>query len=298
MTVTNAKPTETTTSGPSTGFDIAALFSGAKPAPTGDQGQPNGDDAPQPESEITIGADEQPGGDPLETGAGEDETETVTVYQFGGTDYTEEQISEALKHSSTYERYNQSVAPVIDSIKQFTNQAAQFQAMAVTETDNQIKELTAALQSGQLNAQDYQLTHQALTNAQSRKVVLQNVADQVEAKRVQALSNARRQNAQQTATALVRMGWNQEQMQMAQGVAKGAMTMDQFADVVSPAFMEILRDAAQFRATRDAAAAKLKQQGQKVVKTQRKQTVADAPKGSNKPKPGDSAWMGKLWEKK
>ena len=294
MTTQNVQ-TSPNASGSASGFDVAALFRDPAKAAPAHQSSENSGESPLPEPEITVSEHDEPGGEQNAPGAGEGET--VSVFQFGGADYTEEQVNEALQHAQTYARYNQSIAPVVENIKQFTHQAAQFQAMAVTETDNQIKELTAALQSGQLNAQDYQLTHQALQGAQLRKAQLNQAGQVVEQKRQQALLNARRANAQQVATTLARNGWTHEQMTAAQEVAKGVMNMEQFADVVSPAFMELLRDAGAYRAQRAQAAAKIQEQGKKVVKTSKTTTQAAPPKVNGAPKAGSSEWMSNLWSK-
>lgn len=294
MTVTNE--ISANASSQSTGFDVAALFRSADQNPQGDKGAADSSQTPLTEPETAIGTDDADGGAELQDGAGEGEA--VNVWQFGGADYNEEQITAALKHSAQYERFNQSVAPVVENIKQFSTQAAQFQAMAVTETEKQITELTAALQSGQLNAQDYQLAHQALTAAQTRKGLLEQAAQQVEAKRVQALNNARRANAQQVAATLARNGWTHEAMTQAQAIAQGAMTSEQFADVVSPAFMELLRDAAAYRAQRATAAAKLQQQQSKAVRTTRKVSTAAAPKVTTSPAQGSDEWINGLWGRK
>lgn len=288
--MTAANETATNVSGKPAAFDPSALFRDPTETPPVVESDEEGGEPAQPEPEATAT-------DPGETspgdagGAGEGES----VYQFDGNEYTAEQVAAALKHQTTNEAFSQSIAPLVDNIKQFSEQAQRFQAMAVTETDRQIDELTRALASGQLNAQDYQLAHQQLTQAQTRKGMLEQAAQQTEQKRQQALANARRQNAANVATQLVKKGWTTQNMQQAQAVVQGVMTMDQFADVVNPAFMEILRDAYTYRAQREQAASKLQSQTKKAVKTGKGATPANPPKVKESAKAGSAEWMQSLW---
>ncbi|GDX06349.1 hypothetical protein [Buttiauxella sp. A111] len=288
MTVQNDN--QPNVSSQSTAFDVAALFRDATPAPEVNEGDENRSEAQQPDktTDDASQSDLSPG-DESSAGNGE------SIYQFDGAEYTAEQVTAALKHHNTNEAFSQSIAPLVDNIKQFHDQAARFQAMAVTETDKQIEELQRALASGQLNAQDYQLAHQSLQQAQTRKGMLEAAAQQTEAKRQQALSNARRQNAANVATQLVKRGWTADNMKQAQGIVQGVMNMDQFADVVSPAFMEILKDAYAYRSQRETAAAKLQQQTKKVIKTGKGTTAATPPKVKETAQAGSSEWMQSLW---
>lgn len=270
-------------------FNFDALFSTAEPTPKDNESD---EDSGNPSLEISEDGDVTTSDDGDQDAGTNEQSD---VYRFGDADYTQEQITEALKHAGTFSRFNQSIAPLVDNIKQFHDHASRFQAMAVTETERQIDELQKALASGQLSAQDYQLAHQALQSAQTRKGMLEAAGEQVNQKRIQALNNARRHNAAQVATNLVKAGWSHEQMTQAQSVAKGAMTMDQFADIVSPAFMEILRDAFELRSQKAAAAAKLQQQGQRVVKVKKPTTSATPPRTKKPVETGSPEWINGLW---
>jgi hypothetical protein len=274
---------------PSTGFNPTSVFFPPEQAAPVEQSQQDGGEAPLERAELdTITA-------PLDSVEDETSLNTGDEWEFNGGKFTTDEISEALKQRETFTTFNASITPLVQNIKAFGDHAARFQAMAVTETDKQITELTQALNSGQLNAADYQRHHQALQAAQVRKGTLEEAGRQVDAQRLEALNNARRHNANQTATTLAKAGWTGAQMNAAQGMAKGIMTMEQFADVVSPGFMEILRDAYELRTQKANAAARLKDKVTKVVKTpqQRQQTPAPAKKGGDM---GSSDWMQKnIW---
>lgn len=276
---------ETTNNAPGnpTGFNPTTLFFPAEPAAEIVESVEDGADASSEQSaaaSVTITDD-----------GGQDAGTTQSAWSFNGTEYTEEQISEALKHAEMFSRFNQTISPLVTNIKGFGDQAAKFQAMAVTECDNQITELKRALTSGQLNAQEYQLAHQQLMQAETRKGMLEQAGKQVEEQRRQALNNARRHNAGQVAAALAKNGWTPDKMKAAQSVAMGVMSMDAFADVVSPALMEVLHDAYELRSQRAAAAAKLQDKARKVVRTGKPSTAVTPPPQKKVAKAGDSDWM-------
>ncbi|MGB7801010.1 hypothetical protein [Buttiauxella sp.] len=279
----------TTTSSPSTGFNPGSLFFPNDAAPKDSQ-------SPEISGGASLTVTEDDGNaaplDGIETTPGTESS--ADEWEFNGGKFTADQISEALKHQETFTRFNTSITPLVQNIKSFGDHAARFQAMAVTETDKQIQELRTALNSGQLNAADYQRAHQSLQMAETRKGMLEEAGKQVDAQRTEALNNARRHNASQTATNLVKQGWTVEQMNQAQSVVKGVMSMEAFADNVSPAFMEILRDAYELRSQKAAAAAKLQDKVRKVTKTPQQRQQAPAPaKGANM---GSSDWMKKnIW---
>lgn len=276
---------ETTNNAPGnpTGFNPSALFFPSEPAAEIVESVEDGADT-SPEQPETTGITITDDGE-------QDAGTTPTAWNFNGTEYTEEQVSEALKHAEMFNRFNQSISPLVTNIKGFGDQAAKFQAMAVTECDNQITELKRALTSGQLNAQEYQLAHQHLMQAETRKGMLEQAGKQVEEQRRQALNNARRHNAGQVATTLAKNGWTPEKMKAAQSVAMGIMSMDAFADVVSPALMEVLHDAYELRSQRAAAAAKLQDKARKVVRTGKPSTSVTPPAPKKVTKAGDSDWM-------
>lgn len=276
---------ETTNNAPGStpGFNPTSLFFPTEPAAEIVESVEDGADAPleQPAAASIAVPDD----------GGQDAGATQSAWSFNGTEYTEEQISEALKHAEMFNRFNQTISPLVTNIKGFGDQAAKFQAMAVTECDNQITELKRALTSGQLNAQEYQLAHQQLMQAETRKGMLEQAGKQVEEQRRQALNNARRHNAGQVAAALAKNGWTPDKMKAAQSVAMGVMSMDAFADVVSPALMEVLHDAYELRSQRAAAAAKLQDKARKVVRTGKPSTAVTPPPQKKVAKAGDSDWM-------
>lgn len=273
-----------------TGFNPTALFFPQDTAPTSvDESEQKGGETPPTITEPAT-LDAPLDGDPAASVA------TGTFWKLGDVEYSEEQVNNALTHSATFERFNQSIAPLVQNIKGFGDQAARFQAMAVTECDNQIAELTKELQSGRLDAQQYQLAHQALTSAELRKASLIAAGDQVTQQRQQALQNTRRHNLGQVATNLARAGWSLDKMKNAQGLAMSAgMSFDSFADVANPALMEIFHDAYEYRAQREAAAQRLKKEGKKVVRAHAAAPAAVQP-ATKKGTMGDSDWMSKnIW---
>lgn len=244
-------------------IDFEAMFYGAgkegATETTANEGDEGGTGAPVSGAETAAELAPDLSGED----AGNTEPEQWT---FNGATYDETQVSDALKHRETYERFNQSITPLIENIKAFGQVAERQQVMAKTETENQITELRQRLQTPGLSAADYQQTHQALQSAEWRMNVLDQAAANETQKRNEALVNARRHNATQVAATLARSGWNGEQMTQAQSILQGVMKPDQFADVVSVGFMEILRDAYAFRAGREKTAAALKDKARKAVK--------------------------------
>lgn len=267
------------------GFDIGAAFFGAaeeKPQPKGDEDggeTPLGDATPEdelpPDDGDEITGDPEPG-------------ESVEVWEFNGAEYTADQVSDALKHRETFERFNTSITPLVENIKQFGETAERLQIMAVTECEKQIEEIKKQLPK--LQGRDYQLAHQALQQAETRKEVLNAAANQEAQQRKQALNNARTHNARQVATNLVKSGWTKEHMNQAQALAQSVMSPEQFADSLSPGFMEILRDAAELRAQKQRAADKLQDKARKAVRvnSQRPQSTTTKKKTV---KAGDPDWM-------
>lgn len=281
---------ETTTNnapGDAGGFDVSAAFFGTpakeqKPESDENSAEPSLTESEDATDDITDDS-EQDAGNPGE-GEGQE------VWQLDGQEFTADQVSEALKHRQTFERFNQSIAPLIDNIKAFGEVATRIKVMGVTETENQIAELNRALESGKLNAQDYQEAHRMLTRALKRKETLEAAADQEEARRKQALQDAHTHNARLVATALVKKGWNKEQIAQVQQLAQQNMRPEQFQEALSVGFMEILRDAYELRAQREAAAAKLRGKAQKVLKVGGKPAAA-TPAKIKKSKAGDSDWI-------
>lgn len=278
--------------GSGSGFDVSAAFFGTateKPQPQGDE---NGGES-SPELIDPEGDDDDitNGGNPP---AGDDEPgEAVEVWQFNGEEYTAEQVSAALKNNSTFERFNQSIAPLVENIKTYGETAERLRVLGTTECENQISELNKALASGRLNAKEYQEAHQLLTKAQGRKEVLEQAAAQEAQRRKQALEQAQVHNVRQVTSALVKSGWSKADMDTAQALAQqSGMTKEQFTGSLSVGFMEILRDAAELRAQKGKAAAALRDKAQKAIKIGGKAAPAAVQK-VKKSKAGDSDWMAK-----
>lgn len=273
--------------GDSTGFDVGAAFFGIPATPEDHESDKSGAGAQSEESEDAAVDITDDGGE----AEGDNEPgEEVEVWEFNGAQFTADQVSDALKHRETFERFNQSIAPLVDNIKAFGETAERMKVMAVTECERQIAELKKALGSGQLDSRQYQQAHQQLTAAESRKQVLEQAAEQEANQRKQALINARTHNARQVATNLVKSGWTKEQMNQAQALAQQCMTHDQFADSLSPGFMEILRDAAELRAQKAKVAEALQDKARKAVKVGSGAPAATTTK-KKVAKAGDPDWM-------
>ncbi|MGG8042474.1 hypothetical protein PGO05_03560 [Klebsiella aerogenes] len=271
-------------------FDVGAAFFGSEAKEPDPQSPESGDgtlpeitDPEEPESDISSDDSGEAEGD---SGT----SEAVEVWEFNGSEFTAEQVSDALKHRETFERFNTSITPLIDNIKNFGQTAERMQAMAVTETEKQIAELKQRLNSGRLDSREYQQTHQMLQNAETRMSMLEEAAGQEMRQRQQALNNARTHNARQVATNLVKAGWTKQQMDEAQSVVQGIMKPEQFADIVSPEFMSILRDAAELRRNKADAAAKLQGKVTKAVRVNGKKEQA-APAKAQKIKVGSPEWI-------
>ncbi|MGK3630379.1 hypothetical protein ACSLOU_00530 [Enterobacter cloacae] len=282
-TITNNAP------GDAGGFDVSAAFFGTpakEQEPEGGEGGAEPSPA-EPEDAADDSADDG-GQDEGNPGEGEGQE----VWQLDGQEFTADQVSEALKHRQTFERFNQSITPLIDNIKAFGEVAQRIKVIGITETENQITELNRALASGRLNAQEYQEAHQMLTKALGRKETLEAAAKQEEARRQEALKQAHTHNARLVATELVKKGWSKENISQVQQLAQQNMKPEQFQEALSVGFMEILRDAFELRAQKEAAAAKLRGKAQKVLKVGGKPAQA-APAKVKKSKAGDSEWMAK-----
>ena len=273
----------------SAGFDVSAAFFGTATQEQKPESDENG-------GEPSLSSAEEPGinesGNGGEDAGDPEQSKAVEVWQFNDQEYTSEQVSDALKHRETFERFNQSINPLIENIKAFGQTAERMKIMGVTETEHQIAELQKALASGQLNAREYQEAHQALTRAEMRKTTLEQAANQEAEQRKQALNQARTHNARQVATNLIKSGWTKEQMNQAQALAQQFMTPDQFADSLTPGLMEVLRDAAELRGQKQKAADALKDKARKAIKVGGKPTQATPAKPKTS-KAGDAEWMAK-----
>ncbi len=266
---------------------------GVSPTPENLPAAENGGETPEgepepgdnePENAEPDGGNETPGS------AGDGET-----WEFEGVDYTEEQLGEALQHSKLYQNYNQSMQPLIENIRNFTEVANRSMDMAVTETEKQIAELNAFLKSGKADARQHQSAHQQLMQAEARMIQLKDAAATTEKQRKDALNLARTQNARHVSTELARAGWQKEDFVSAEGLARTIMNAEQFADVVSPGLMQMLRDAASFRASQAKAAELLKQKTKGVITNGKvKQAPAAKPKSQDQ---GSEDWITKRFWK-
>lgn len=275
----------------STGFDVGAAFFGAAATPEIIESDEGGAGAQPDGAEATaIDAPDDGAEDAPDTGAGEEVT--PKVWEHNGAQYTDEQVGAALKHQETYERFNTTITPLIDNIKRFGETAERMQSMATTETSRQIAELKARLQSGQLNAAEYQNTHQQLQSAELRMNYLTQAAEQEAVQRKHALNATRTHNARLVATNLVKAGWSKEGITEAQQLAQQCLTPDQFADSLSVGFMEILRDAAELRRNKAKAAQALQDKAAKAVRVAAAGGKAQV-KQVKQTKVGDADWMSK-----
>lgn len=286
------KTTENNASGNASTFNISAAFFGAPAESESDKGE-------QDSTEASLNGAETATDDVSDDGeqdAGDSEPgEEVEVWQFNGAEYTSEQVSAALKNNATFERFNQSIAPLVENIKQYGETAERLKVLGTTECDNQINELNKALASGRLNAKEYQEAHQLLTKAMQRKEVLETAAAQEAQRRKQALEQADAHNVRQVTSALVKAGWSKADMDGAQLMAQqSGLTKEQFRAALSVGFMEILKDAAELRASKGKAAAALRDKAIKAIKVGSK-APSQAVTKVKKSKVGDSDWMSKTF---
>lgn len=281
----------TDVSGNASGFDIGAAFFGTTAEEPAGKGEEISEEISGGAShEVADDAGEHEPGDGEGASGADEQEQAVEVWQFNDQDYTADQVSDALKHRETFERFNQSITPLIDNIKAFGQTAERLQIMGVTETEKQIDELKRSLASGRLNSREYQEAHQMLTHAETRKATLEQAANQELQQRQQALQTARTHNAKQVATNLVKSGWTKQQMNQAQSLAQQCMNAEQFADSVSVGLMEILRDAFELRSQKSQAAARLQDKARKAVKVGSSTTTATTTKKKTV-KAGDPDWM-------
>lgn len=268
--------TETTTTGQpeggnngksnAAGFDVTRAFFGSETAQPDHESAESGDGAPPESAEGT--ADNQPD-DSAENAGDSGDSESADggdVWQFDGTDYSAEQIADALKQRGMYERFNQTITPLIQSVQTYEETARRLGVMAQTEAEKEIAELQRALASGKLDSRDYQQAHIQLTRAQQRLEILQSAAEQESRQRQQTLSEARTHNARQVGVSLIKSGWTMAQINDVQQLAQEFMTAEQFADSLSAGLMDVLRDALELRRMKTKAADELRGKAKKAVK--------------------------------
>lgn len=276
------------------GFDVTRAFFGGEGAKSEHESPESGNGAPPESGEGTADdlpdVSTDPAGDSGngESGGGEESE----VWQFDGAEYTQEQVADALKQRGMYERFNQTITPLIASVQSYEETARRLGVMAQTEAEKEIAELQRELASGKLDSRDYQQAHMQLTRAQQRLDILRTAADQESKQRQQTLNEARTHNARQVGVGLIKSGWTMNQINDVQGLAQEFMTPDQFADSLSAGLMEVLKDALELRRMKTKAADELRGKAKKAVKVDSapKATPTKAPKGSGV---GSSEWIGK-----
>jgi hypothetical protein len=275
------------------GFDVTRAFFGGEGAqPDHESAESGAESSP----EITEGAAADPAAGSGAENAGDPESETSgdsgEIWQFDGTDYTAEQVSDALKQRGMYERFNQTITPLIQNVNSYEEVARRLSVMAQTEAEKEIAELQRALSSGKLESREYQQAHVQLTRAQQRLEILNNAAEQESAQRQKTLTEARTHNARQIGVGLIKSGWTMNQINTAQALAQEFMTPEQFADSLSTGLMEVLKDAAELRQMKEKSAAELRSKATKAVKVNNggKPAPARAVKGSGM---GSSDWISK-----
>lgn len=266
------------------------------PAPTGTESEDPGTEAgtgTPPEDAADAGGDtgHEGGGEQAEDGAGGGE-----VWEIDGTEYTAEQVGQAVKDHDMFRRYNESITPLLENIRGYGEQVQRHQTLALTETEKVIQELQARIGSGKLDAREYQAAHMQLVQAQQRMDLLSNAAEQEKVQREKALGAAREHNVRQVVTSLLSAGWSQQDLTLANQLAKTAFKAEVFVDSINPPLMEILRDAAKYRAAQEDAAAKLARQGKKAVQVN---ATKPTPVKKTTTKVGSDEWISKtLWRTK
>lgn len=230
-----------------------ALFGAAKePAPEkGNKGTEEGAGA-QPESaeiDLLAGADDSTtlaGG----AGAGEGEPETVDVWQFNGVDYTADQVEEALRERESYQRHNQSVQPLAEAIQRAEDDTARFKEMALTETDKMIAQLKKEIQSGRLDPRQKAAAYDQIEEAIKRQKELNQAAELNAQARATAMAKVREQRARQTVNAMAKQGWSREEI-LSVGASIQKVVGEGVGDVISPALMQVFKDAAELHRLRN-----------------------------------------------
>lgn len=201
---------------------------------------------------------------------------------FDGQDYTEDQVTSALKNHGIFEKFAESVKPLVADITSYGEIAESLKVAATTETDRMIAELTDALNSGKLDSQTHQQCYTQLLQMKERKRVLDAAVEQEQTQRKQAVQQVRVQNARRVGVDLLRAGWTQAQMMEVEEFSKGVFTAEAYADNLSVELMELLRDAMAHRKTRADTEKKLQAMGKKAVKVNNNKPAKPAASGQVK----------------
>lgn len=226
------------------------------------------------------------------TGGGEVELEEVDVWQFGGIDYTADQVEAALREHDTYQRYNQSVEPLATAIQQSEAAISRFKEMALTETEQIIANLEHQIQSGQLDPRQKSVAYDRLGEANKRLKYLSEEADKSARVQREAKEKIQKQRASQTVSELTRQKWTAQEIK-AVGASLEKIVGDKIGDVISPELMQVFRDAAELRHLRDTNAKRL---GKKVNETTNGLKATKQPLAKQEPKaPAAKTFGQKVW---
>lgn len=202
---------------------------------------------------------------------GEAEPE-LNVWQFGDQEYTAEQVTEIIQERETYQRYNQSVKPLIEAIQQAETTNARFKEMALTETELEMRELVDNLSAGRYDQRQELAARKRIDQLKKRQETLSEAADRAAKEQAETLNQVRVQNARQTVAKLVKSGWTNEQVQ-AVGAAAGNVLGAKLSDVISPELLQVFQDAIKYRTAQDNAYRTLKKKAADPLKTQRQSTT-------------------------
>ncbi|CAI1768673.1 Uncharacterised protein [Serratia quinivorans] len=240
----------------------------------GDQGKDKGpEESAETQPGITEGgylSDPDDGAEvegAIEPGEGADEVteEATDTWEYDGREYTNDQIAEAIKGHETYQRFNESIQPLVEGIRQYSQTAQDLKIAATTECEKAIAELQNKLNSGQLDSREYQATHMQLMQAKDRMRIIDGAVQQEKQQREAALNQARQQKARQVVTNLMSSGWSREEIATADALAQTAFTPETYADALSPELMAVLRDAAKHRQSQKVVEERLRAAGKKAV---------------------------------
>ncbi|ECK9679558.1 hypothetical protein FE770_00745 [Salmonella enterica subsp. enterica serovar Washington] len=233
----------------------------------GSNKEPETSATPSPEDAETGLLNIADAGTETTGGTGEsEEPAELDVWQFGDQEYTAAQVEESLRDRELYQKYNQSVQPLIQAIEQTNRDTSRFKEMALTETEKTIEYLQKRIKSGQLDDRQRAAAYDQLETAKDRKRILEQAAEQADKSRNDALARVRDQNARQSVAALVKRGWSNEQIKGVAAVAQQVLG-NKLVDVLSPELMQVFHDAAELRATRESAAQRFKKKANDALKT-------------------------------
>lgn len=230
-------------------------------------------------------AGEPEGGDDAEDGAGASEE-----WEVDGKTYSNEQIAEMVRNGETYKKFNDSMTPLIDRITEYGESVQRYRAIAVTECEKQVKQITEELKRGDIDSREYRSKREYLDKVQRRIGELNDEAEKEKQQRQAAITEARKTNARKVLAMLTQKGWSRQDVQgVFQGV-NGVIAEETLLSAMTPEFMELLRDGLTLRAQQSAAAERVKRD----IKKNTIKTPVQRPSGdvrAAKPKPGSEEWI-------